>query len=186
MTNGMKLDLESLLITVPTSKTLGEVEQFLCKSKLSLRFVPEKGPKNPTLKKILSEAIPNLYALRYGEIEDMCLSVTVKTSWGEIHTKSVPRSATGSDLKKIFMGSRGKYGDIVEAMLRIVPLPEKTKKISLKFQSQKKQKYFLRTLWAHGIRPSRLKKLKNTLILELEGLSEVVGAELRLINEVMR
>lgn len=184
----MKLDQESLLLTVPASTTLQEIENFLKKFRLGLRFSPTtslKNYKNLTIKKILSENIHNLHALRYGEIDDICLSLTAKTSLGKIQTKSVPRSATGPDLKKIFIGSHGKYGEILEATLRVVPLPEKIKKISLKFHSQKKQELFLRTLWAHGLRPARLKKLKNTLILELEGLSEVVDTEYQLIHEMM-
>ncbi len=185
----MRLDQESLLLTVPVATTLQEIEKFLKKYRLSLRFSPEtsfRNPKNLTIKKILSENIPNLYALRYGDIEDICLSVTMKTPFGKIHTKPVPRSATGPDLKKIFIGSHGKYGEIVETTLRVVSLPEKTKKLSLKFESKKKQENFLRTLWAHGLRPLRFKKLKNILMLELEGLSKVVDAECQVINEAIK
>ncbi len=59
----------------------------------------------------------------YGGIEDLLVSVRLVTPEGVVRTLPVPRSATGPDLNELVLGSEGVFGVIVEATLRVQPLP---------------------------------------------------------------
>ncbi|HMI88828.1 MAG TPA: FAD-binding oxidoreductase [Polyangiaceae bacterium] len=55
----------------------------------------------------------------YGGIDALLVSAKVVTPRGELTTLTVPRHATGPDLKEIVLGSEGTLGVIVEATVRI-------------------------------------------------------------------
>ncbi len=60
----------------------------------------------------------------YGKIEDMIERVRVVTPRGTMDIKPLPASATGPDLLQLFVGSEGAFGVIIEATVRVRPLPE--------------------------------------------------------------
>jgi alkyldihydroxyacetonephosphate synthase len=65
------------------------------------------------------------FSSRYGSIEDMLLALEVALPDGRIvRTRVGPRSATGPDLRQLFLGSEGTLGIFTELTLRMVPLPE--------------------------------------------------------------
>jgi len=55
----------------------------------------------------------------YGGIDALLVSVKIVTPRGELTTLTVPRHATGLDLKQVVLGSEGTLGVIVEATVRI-------------------------------------------------------------------
>ncbi|MBI2608974.1 MAG: FAD-binding oxidoreductase [Deltaproteobacteria bacterium] len=60
----------------------------------------------------------------YGKIEDMVVALKILTPQGLIQTKTVPASSCGPSFKDFFIGSEGCFGIIVEATLKIHPLPQ--------------------------------------------------------------
>jgi len=60
---------------------------------------------------------------RYGGLEDLLAAVRVVTPSGVLRTLEVPRSAAGPDLRALVLGSEGTLGVIVEATLRVAPVP---------------------------------------------------------------
>ncbi|MEK7124048.1 MAG: FAD-binding oxidoreductase, partial [Patescibacteria group bacterium] len=64
------------------------------------------------------------YATKYGKIEDMVLGMKVVLASGEIlDLRPKPGHSLGPDLIPLFIGSEGTLGVIVEATLKIMPLP---------------------------------------------------------------
>jgi alkyldihydroxyacetonephosphate synthase len=62
----------------------------------------------------------------YGNIEQMLLGCEIALPGGRLlRLPSVPRSATGPDLKQLFLGSEGTLGVFTELTYRIHPAPEK-------------------------------------------------------------
>ncbi|CAK5094755.1 unnamed protein product [Meloidogyne enterolobii] len=64
---------------------------------------------------------------KYGNIEDLILSVRICTSRGILQPRrlgQVPRLSSGPDLLQILLGSEGQMGVISEATIKIFPMPE--------------------------------------------------------------
>lgn len=65
------------------------------------------------------------YSTRYGSIEDILLALEVVLPDGRVvRTRVGPRSATGPDIRQVFLGSEGTLGVVTELTARIFPRPE--------------------------------------------------------------
>ncbi len=62
-------------------------------------------------------------SIGYGKIEHLTQAVRVVTPVGIVETKDTPATAAGPSLLQALVGSEGAYGVIVEATMRIHPLP---------------------------------------------------------------
>eukprot|EP00759_Apiculatamorpha_spiralis_P039237 PhF_6_TR38111/c0_g1_i1/m.56879/K00803/AGPS, agpS; alkyldihydroxyacetonephosphate synthase len=60
---------------------------------------------------------------KYGEIEQMVLSLTVVTPTGVIQTPTAVR-AVGPNLNEVFIGSEGAFGIITEAVVKVERIPQ--------------------------------------------------------------
>jgi alkyldihydroxyacetonephosphate synthase len=72
---------------------------------------------------------------RYGALEDLLVAVRVVTPAGVLRTVEVPRSAAGPDLRSLVLGSEGTLGVIVEATLRVTPVPAAHDERAMLFRS---------------------------------------------------
>jgi len=92
---------------------------------------------------------------KYGKIEDMVISLQVVLPNGDIiHTKTVPRSATGPNINHIFIGSEGTLGVITQASFRIWPYPERESIHVMEFPDVLSGLDALRRIMQSEIKPS--------------------------------
>lgn len=92
---------------------------------------------------------------RYGKIEDMVIALRVVLADGRVvRTVPAPRSATGSSLPQLFLGTEGTLGIITEATLRIWPTPEQKVYQSYAFGSFAEGLDAIRKLVQAGYRPA--------------------------------
>ncbi len=61
---------------------------------------------------------------KYGDIEDMCVSLTLVTPTGTLNTPAVPRNGAGPSLKGLIVGSEGTLGVITKAIMKVHRIPE--------------------------------------------------------------
>ncbi len=174
----MKIDSISLLAMTPVKAPLKKIEAELSLQGYTLGYHPEK---NLTLEEALIGRIPNRFALKYGEIDDLCVSVKVQRGGEVFTTRNVPRSSTGPDFKKIF--AVGDYGKILEATLKIVPLPEKKGVHRFRIKREKRDS-FSKGLWASGIRPARVESTPSGFVVYLEGPTDIVEAETKGLKKI--
>eukprot|EP01064_Diplonema_japonicum_P031601 TRINITY_DN570_c0_g1_i6.p1 TRINITY_DN570_c0_g1~~TRINITY_DN570_c0_g1_i6.p1 ORF type:complete len:624 (+),score=137.73 TRINITY_DN570_c0_g1_i6:50-1921(+) len=60
---------------------------------------------------------------KYGEMEDMIVSMTIVTPRGVVTTPTAPR-AVGVSLKEVFLGSEGVFGIITNLVIKVQNIPE--------------------------------------------------------------
>jgi len=71
---------------------------------------------------------------KYGNIEDIVVSIKIVTSQGTYMRESEwPRQSCGPDINQIILGSEGNIGIITEAVIRLRPVPEFVKYGSIIF-----------------------------------------------------
>jgi len=180
------LDPISLTVTCPSEILLKDLNLWLKTRDLILPYHPT-SQKLRTLLEALEKATPNRLSLRYGEIGDLCLSLTVKTPQGTFRTKKVPKSATGPDLKRIFIGSRRRYGRILGATLRVIPKPQTASSVTIAWGKRAGRKTFLRALSGSGVRAVSIHELSpKGLRIRLEGTPGMVTAEQRTVRRLAR
>ncbi|MBI2981662.1 MAG: FAD-binding oxidoreductase [Deltaproteobacteria bacterium] len=179
------IDDISLTVTCDTGCRLEELEEKLRLRGYTLGYEPF-GSKKRTLCQILDQAPPNRCASRYGEIDDICMALLVESAGGPIQTKKVPRAATGPDLKKIFIGSKGRYGKLLEATFRICPLPERRRIIKIRLARRGQKETFWLKVLESGMRPAAIKEKGLLFLFDLRGSSAMVGAEERLLKKIQK
>lgn len=175
------IDQTSFLVTCSVEESLSAVEKRLNRSGLTLGYRPLK--RTPTLRQALEGRIPNRDALRYGGIDDLCVSLEAVRGQEKIVTRNVPRAATGPDFKKILIGSGRRYARLIKATLRIHPLPEIRKAVRVAWKEKKGREAFLRSLWGSGIRPVQFRAGPRAVTVVLEGSKEMVSAEQKCLQK---
>jgi alkyldihydroxyacetonephosphate synthase len=92
------------------------------------------------------------FSTRYGCIEDIVLALEVVLPDGRVlRTPVGPRSATGPDVRQLFLGSEGTLGVVTEVTVRIFPRPESSVGQAFSFASMSAGleaiRLFLRAGW---------------------------------------
>ncbi len=95
------------------------------------------------------------FSTKYGGIEDMLKGIEVVVPPGKlIELKPHPRTATGPDLRKFFVGSEGTMGIITKGWFKIWPEPEKRIKLSYASNSLKDAVESIRRIMRRGAEPA--------------------------------
>lgn len=96
-------------------------------------------------------------SLKYGGIEKLVQSIKMLTPNGMIQTLNVPRMATGVDFNEIVLGSEGRLGIILSAVVKITPIPEEKKYFMYLFPSFSQASLASRILVQQGIKPAMVR-----------------------------
>ena len=95
---------------------------------------------------------------RYGRIDDMVAGMRVVLPDGtlvDLHAQ--PSSGVGPDLRRLFLGSEGGFGVIVEVTLRLHPVPEHRADAAFRFDDFAGGVAAVRRMMQAGLRPSLLR-----------------------------
>ncbi len=95
------------------------------------------------------------FSTKYGKVDDLVVSMEVVLPNGEIlRTRTVPQSAAGPDLNRLFLGSEGALGVITETTLRVYRLPTARAKLALAFPALDDALTWIRTVVQRGAAPA--------------------------------
>ncbi|MGB9877840.1 MAG: FAD-binding oxidoreductase [bacterium] len=152
--------------------------------KRGLFYPPDPASaKASTLGGNIAENAGGLRGFKYGVTGDYILSMKAISPQGELlnlGAKTI-KSVSGYDLVSLFCGSEGTLGIIVEATIRLLPLPEAWSAMLLVFPSLDEAASAVSLIIAEGIIPSSLEIMDNFTINAVEdykhlGLPRDAGA----------
>ena len=118
----LKLNKEDLDVIVQPAVGWERLNEELGKE--GLFFPPDPGP-GAMIGGMVATGCSGTNAYRYGTMRDWVLSLTVVLADGTlIKTRQRPRkSSAGYDLTRMFIGSEGTLGLVIEATLKVIPKP---------------------------------------------------------------
>ncbi len=149
----IEVNEESLYVVVQAGRLGQMLEDDLNARGYTLHHSPQSLNRS-TVGGWVATLASGQFSSRWGSIEDMVLSLTVVLADGSvIVTKSAPRAAIGPDLKQVFLGSEGTLGVVVEATLKIMPLPETRRLETVRFATLDAGLPAMRTIARSGLEP---------------------------------
>jgi FAD/FMN-containing dehydrogenase len=114
-------DIVSGTITVQSGITMKDLHQLLDERSFTTGL-PTRPWRQESLGSVLAAALDAHWGPRYGFMEEHVVGLGVVFPDGTpTWTRTAPRKAVGPDFDRIFLGSRGRYGIVYEATLRIYP-----------------------------------------------------------------
>lgn len=115
-------------------------------------------PAQQTLGGIVAARADSLRRLTYGRVRDSLLGVTVINSRGEVVKGGgkVVKNVAGYDLPKLYCGSFGTLGLIVEATFKVAPLPSASATVALLLDPNHNSEDVLDRLLASDLAPAFL------------------------------
>jgi len=127
--------------------------------------------------------------VKYGTTRDYVMGLEVVLPTGDIIFTGTraPRSVAGYDLTRLIVGSEGTLGVITKAILRLIPLPEKTVTVAAIFTSIHNAIAAIERIIISGIRPSVIEfmdKASISVVRELLPESVREKGEAMVISEV--
>ncbi len=114
---------DDLYVTVGAGTPLAELEAELARDKM---WVPLISPwSESTVGGIVATNFNAPQRMRYGGIRDLVLAMTVVLPDGRVIRAGRPvvKNVAGSDMPKLFIGSRGTLGLIADVTFKVVPQP---------------------------------------------------------------
>jgi glycolate oxidase FAD binding subunit len=115
----------------------------------------------------------------YGTARDLLIGVTVVTADGAVVRGGgkVVKNVAGYDLPKLFVGSYGTLGVIVEATVKLRPLPDHERLVCIPFDRLKDAGAAVRSVMASDLIPNAIELLDATVstTLSATGAALVVG-----------
>jgi glycolate oxidase FAD binding subunit len=141
-------------------------------------------PGDPTIGACLAAALSGPRRHRYGAARDLLLGVTVVLADGTVASSGgkVVKNVAGYDLGKLFCGSRGRFGLIVRASLRLHPLPAASRTLQAPVADAADAHRLWQSVHRSTLVPSAVdlfwKDGTGTLALLFEGSERAVEAQL--------
>lgn len=136
MNHIIELDKTNLTLRVEPGVLLMDIYEHV--EKENLFYAPDPGEKSASIGGNISTNAGGMRAIKYGVTRDWIRALEVVLPDGEIvqFGSKVVKNSTGYGLKDLIIGSEGTLGIIVEATLKLIPLPKKSVSLLVPFQSR--------------------------------------------------
>jgi glycolate oxidase FAD binding subunit len=168
---------DDLVVIVRAGTTLAELQKVLSERNQFLPIDPPL-PEQATIGGIVASAMAGPIRCLYGAVREHLLGVKVAQPDGTITRfgGKVVKNVAGYDVTKLYVGSFGTLGVIVEAAFKVRPLPEKQATLPLWGDKLKAVETFLSRLVLTDISPA-FAELLNAAVMEQIGLTGLLAQE---------
>jgi len=148
---------EDMTVTVEAGITLAALQERLAQHGQWLPIDPP-NPTTTTVAEILNSNASGPRRFGYGTIREHLLGITVVLADGRIihGGGKVVKNVAGYDLCKLFVGSRGSLGVIVEATFKVRPVPETERFVAAHCGSLAEADALLEAIHRSQLRPAVL------------------------------
>lgn len=151
----LEVSRENLNMKVQAGVTVGEIQKVA--QQYGLFYPPDPSNlKVSTIGGALALSSGGPRGLKYGTAKDYVLNLKVVLADGELITtgSDCPKNVVGYNLTQLFVGSEGTLGIIVEATLKLIPKPPKSKILLAYFDSIEAASRAVNKILESGITPS--------------------------------
>lgn len=152
----IKLDIETMTLTVEAGVTIAEISEYLVDTPYF--YAPDPGSKEASIGGNAATNAGGMRAVKYGVTRDNIRAMRVILADGrELRVGSINRKdSSGYDLKDIFIGSEGTLGVITELELKIQPKPKFSRDVLLGFENLTQLSPKVFEILASGLMPATL------------------------------
>lgn len=182
---------DDLVVTVAAGTPFHELAEFLAAHGFQAPFAAPWP--DATVGGLLASNLNAPLRMRYGGWRDNVLAVTVALPDGRVIRAGRPvvKNVAGYDLTKLFIGSHGTLGLIVDVTLKLTPLPRLRRTLSLPVESPLQgvewaQATALRWLMTAGVAVEQDEAGEWRVLFTVEGLPEDVDAECKELAAALR
>ncbi|HXK25813.1 MAG TPA: FAD-binding oxidoreductase [Myxococcota bacterium] len=137
-----------------------EIEEQLRRHGFTLGHEPDSAELS-TLGGWIATNASGMKKNRYGNIEDLVLSVSAVTPQGDLSRASPPRESVGPDPARWLFGSEGELGVVTSAVTRVFPLPAVRRFGSVLFRSFDEGFAFLYAVQRSCVVPASVRLMDN-------------------------
>lgn len=175
-------------------------------AKYSLFFPPDPGSSPAcTIGGMINTNASGIRAAKYGTTRNWVLKLKVVLADGRIVDTGWPvmKVSTGYDLTQLFIGSEGTLGLVVEAMLKLAPIPPYRATVTMFFDELAQAGRTVTSILLAGVRPAAMELMDRTclnvvnevfklglpdregfIVMEVDGSYGSVNEELKKVKEV--
>ncbi|HTX43565.1 MAG TPA: FAD-binding protein, partial [Methanocella sp.] len=121
----LELEIENLQVVIEPGIIHKDLNDALMKH--GFFFPPDPGSSDMcTVGGLIANGGSGMHSVKYGTVKDYVLGLEVVLPGGDIISTGcrAPKTSSGYDLTRLFIGSEGTLGIVTKARLKIHPLPE--------------------------------------------------------------
>jgi glycolate oxidase subunit GlcD len=161
----LEIDTANLQVVVEPGVVHATLNKEL--AKLGYFFPVDPGSTDmATIGGLISNGGSGMRSVKYGVTRDYVMQLEIVLPSGEIVTvgSKAPKSASGYDLPRLFVGAEGTLGIITKARLKILPMPQAKALVLAAFDDLEKAGNAVVNTFAAGIVPSGLEILDRSAL----------------------
>lgn len=168
MNHILELDPENLTVTVEPGVLLMELADYVQENELF--YPPDPGEKSATIGGNISTNAGGMRAVRYGVTRDYVRALTVVLASGEVVELGgkVVKNSSGYSLLNLMIGSEGTLGIITQAVLKLLPLPQKSISLLVPFETMDAALAAVPLIVRSGTNPTAIEYMSRDTILFAE------------------
>jgi alkyldihydroxyacetonephosphate synthase len=145
---------------IQAGATGGEIEEQLGRHGFTLGHEPDSA-EHSTLGGWIATNASGMKKNRYGNIEELVLSICAVTPAGDLARAAAPRESVGGDPARWLLGSEGQLGIVTSAVVKVFPAPAVRRFDSVLFKSFDQGFGFLFDVQRSGAVPASVRLMDN-------------------------
>jgi glycolate oxidase subunit GlcD len=172
----LELDDENLQVVVEPGIIHKALNRELAKQ--GFFFPPDPGSSDMcSVGGLIANGGSGMHSVKYGTVKDYVLALEIVLPNGDIINTGckAPKTSSGYDLTRLFVGSEGTLGIITKARLKIHPLPETKSILVATFDSIEDAGKTAVTVLSSGVIPAAMEIMDGSAIDAVKQLDPTLG-----------